>query len=63
MPVCINYAPKLIPVMLAKETSIHLAIFVPKSLGRPEWKSFQFGPDQRVRVTLQKEKTNARIKI
>lgn len=43
----------LIPVMLTKEASVHLSIFVPQSLSRPEWESFQFGPHQRVRVTLQ----------
>lgn len=39
--------------MLTKEASIHLSIFVPQSFSRPEGKSFQFGPHQRVRVTLQ----------
>ena len=39
--------------MLTKKASIHLSIFVTQSFSRPEWKSFQFGPHQRVRVTLQ----------
>lgn len=42
----------LIPVMLTKEASIHLSIFFPQCLGRPEGKSFHFGPDKSVWVVL-----------
>lgn len=34
------------PVMLAKEASIYLAIFVPQSFSRPERKTFQLSPYQ-----------------
>lgn len=41
--------------MLSKETGINLPVFVPQSFRWPEWKPFQFCPDQRVRVALEEE--------
>lgn len=36
--------------MLSKETGINLSVFVPQSFRWPEWESFKFCPDQRVRI-------------
>lgn len=46
---------KFLPVMLAKETGINLPIFIPQCLSRPEWKAFEFSPDQRMRIALEEE--------
>lgn len=41
--------------MLAKETGINLPIFIPQCFSRPEWKAFEFSPDQRVGIALEEE--------
>lgn len=46
---------KIPPVMLAKETSINLPIFIPQCFSRPERKAFEFSPDQRVRIALERD--------
>lgn len=48
---------ELPPVMLTKETSINLAIFIPQCFSRPEWKSLEFSPDQRMWIALEESGT------
>lgn len=50
----------LSPVMLTKEPSVHLSIFVSQSFGWPERKALQFGPNQRMGVTLHRAKADIR---